>query len=161
MLFTANLAVAEMVMVAMMGLIVVEVFLRSTLKISLQFADEVSAYMLVAVTFLGLSTSVRGGTMFRVEFLYRLVPRRARLVIGLIFELLSLGFTVILTYHLYRLAVSSYERDVLSQSLLKTPQFLPQMIMPIGMVLLVIALLVLIAGNLTELIYGPRERPEE
>lgn len=117
--------------------------------------------MLVAVTFLGLSTSVRGGTMFRVEFLYRVLPGRARLVVGLIFELLSLGFTAILTYHLFGLTVSSYERDVLSESLLRTPQFLPQMIMPIGMVLLVIALLALITGNLAELIYGRRERSEE
>lgn len=160
-LFTANLFVAELVMVAMMGLIIIEVALRSTLGISLQFADEVSAYMLVAVTFLGLSASVRGGTMFRVEFLYRLIPGRARLVVELVLKLTSLGFTLIMTYHLFGLTVSSYQRDVLSQTLLRTPQFLPQMIMPIGMMFLVIALLVLIAGNLAELVHGRRERSEE
>lgn len=160
-LFTANLFVAELVMVAMMGLIIVEVFLRSTFRISLQFADEVSAYMLVAVTFLGFSAAMRGGTMFRVEFLFRLIPARARLVVELLFNTASFAFTLVLTYYLVMLTISSYQRDVLSQSLLRTPQFVPQMIMPIGMALLAIALLVLIVGNLAELIYGRREEAGE
>lgn len=160
-LFSANLVVAELMMVAMMGLILVEIVLRSTFRTSLQFTDEVSAYLLVAVTFLGFSASMRGGTMFRVEFIHRLMPRRGRLVVELLFNVASLAFTLVLTYHLVMLTISSYERDVLSQTLLRTPQFIPQMVMPIGMALLALALLVLVVENVTELVHGWREEDEE
>lgn len=78
-------------------------------------------------------------------------------MVELLFNTASFAFTLVLTYYLVMLTISSYQRDVLSQSLLRTPQFVPQMIMPIGMALLAVALLVLIVGNLAELIYGRRE----
>lgn len=160
-LFSANLIIAELVMVAMAGLILVEIVLRGIFRTSLQFTDEVSAYLLVAVTFLGLSASIRGGTMFRVEFIHRLMPRHGQLATELLFNTASLAFTVLLTYHLVMLAISSYERDVLSETLLRTPQFIPQMIMPIGMALLALALLVLVIGNVAELFRGRREGGKE
>ncbi len=152
--FIANLFVAELAMVFMVGLICLEIFLRSVFGHSLQFADEVAAYLLVVITFLGFSASVRGGAMYRVEFMRRLVPPRGLLFLEVVLKLLSLGFALILTYHLSALVLSSFERDVLSQTLLRTPQYIPQLVMPIGMGLLVISIILLIVEDIDALIRG-------
>ena len=133
---------SELVMLAMVALITTEIVSRTFFDFSLEISDEVSGYLLVAITFLGVSASMRSGVMFRVEFVINLLPPIGKTTAMLVLYLLSLGFAAVLDYQLIRLVISSYERAVVANTLLATPQYLPQLIMPIGMTLLVIELVI-------------------
>jgi len=133
---------SELVMLAMVALITTEIVSRTFFDFSLEISDEVSGYLLVAITFLGVSASMRSDVMFRVEFIINLLPPIGKTTAMLVLYLLSLNFAAVLDYQLIRLVISSYERAVVANTLLATPQYLPQLIMPIGMTLLVIELVI-------------------
>lgn len=140
--FDVGMWLSELVMLAMVALITTEIVSRTFFDFSLEISDEVSGYLLVAITFLGVSASMRSDVMFRVEFIINLLPPIGKTTAMLVLYLLSLNFAAVLDYQLIRLVISSYERAVVANTLLATPQYLPQLIMPIGMTLLVIELVI-------------------
>jgi TRAP-type C4-dicarboxylate transport system permease small subunit len=132
----------EVVMVAMMVLITTEVVLRSIFNYSLEFTDEISGYLLVATTFLAMGISLHEGALFRVDFLYRRFPFRVRRFLEFLFSAVSLGFALLVDYQIFRFLVSSIERGMAAPTLLGTPLYLPQLVMPLGMTFIVLLLLV-------------------
>lgn len=70
---------AELSLVAMMVLITLEVICRSFLGFSLTIVDETCGYLVVALLFLGMSYSLREQALLRVEFIINALPSRARL----------------------------------------------------------------------------------
>jgi TRAP-type C4-dicarboxylate transport system permease small subunit len=149
-----DLVLCELVLVGMVLLIGAEVLLRGVFGFSLQLTDEVGAYLLVALTFMSLAVSFRDGAFFRVEFIYERLPERARRIAALAFDLLALGFSGALAWQLGRLVRSSLEREVVAATLLGTPLWIPQLLMPIGAWLLVLAILAAIVGNIAGLLRG-------
>ncbi len=147
----------EAALVIMMLLITAEVAVRSLFNYSLQFTDELSGYLLVAVTFLGISISLKEGAVFRVDFLHRRLAARVRTALDLVFQMLSFVFTVLLDYQVIRLVVSSYERDVTAPTLLGTPLYVPQLIMPVGVSLMVLLQFVGICEQLSDVFGGRRD----
>lgn len=147
----------EAALVIMMLLITAEVAVRSLFNYSLQFTDELSGYLLVVVTFLGISISLKEGAVFRVDFLYRRLAARVRTALDFVFQVLALVFAVLLDYQVIRLVVSSYERDVTAPTLLATPLYVPQIIMPVGVSLMVLLQFVRICEQLSGLFAGRRD----
>jgi len=137
----------EIVLVAMMVLITVEVVSRTLFNFSTQLADEVSGYLLVAVTFLGIGISLREGALFRVDMLYARFSARLKERIELFFNLLSLAFILLAEYQILRFLVSSIERGVTAPTLLGTPLYLPQLVMPIGLGIVILVLFAEIRGT--------------
>jgi len=119
----------------------VEVVCRSFLNLSLHFADEVAGYLLVAILFLGVTISFRSGTLLRVEFLLQRLPRRWRLRLEMLFLLIAFLFVLVLDYALIKYVLSTHARGMQAPTLLATPLYIPQAVMPIGVTLLAIALL--------------------
>ena len=146
-LIDAATSLAELVLVAMLAVIGLEVVLRSSIGYSLQFADEVSAYLLVALTFLGLSISLHDGALFRVEFVFGRLGPRLRAAVELLFNLAGLGFAVLLEYQLCRQVVSTWHQEMVAPTLLATPLWLPQAAMPLGGLLLIVVLLAEVADS--------------
>ena len=151
-LVSAGGIACEAALVIMMLLITAEVAVRSLFNYSLQFTDELSGYLLVAVTFLGISISLKEGAVFRVDFLYRRLAARVRTALELVFQILSLIFAVLLDYQVIRLVVSSYERDVTAPTLLATPLYVPQIVMPVGVTMMVFLLFAGICEHLSGVI---------
>jgi TRAP-type transport system small permease protein len=153
-----------LLIVVMVLLIIAEVVCRNVFNFSLQITHEVAGYLLVAVTFLGIGVSLHDRALFRVEFLFSRLPARGQHILQLVFDLLALGFGVILDYQLVRLVVSSYTRGVREATILATPLYIPQIVMPVGVSLMIVVLLAHIWGDLRAL-YGlngagrPRTQP--
>jgi TRAP-type C4-dicarboxylate transport system permease small subunit len=147
----------EAALVIMMLLIAAEVAVRSLFNYSLQFTDELSGYLLVAVTFLGISISLKEGAVFRVDVLYRRLAARVRNALELVFQMLALVFTVLLDYQVIRLVISSYERDVTAPTLLATPLYVPQIIMPVGVSLMALLQFVGICVQVSDVLAGRRD----
>lgn len=131
-------ACALFLMIAMIG---TEVICRSFLGFSTQMADEIGGYLLVAITFLSLSVSQSHNAYHHVEFVQQRLSPRARLISQVIFDLLSLTFCVVLSWQLIRLELASWYGEQLAPTMLGTPLWIPRMAMPIGTIVLSIALL--------------------
>ena len=108
----------------------------------------------MALLFLGAAYSLREQALLRVEFLINALPMRVRPVVDLLFDVAALGFSLIILYQLARLTVSSWERGMVAPTLMETPIHLPQIVMPVGALLLVLGLLAEIARDLRR-IAGP------
>ena len=96
-------AICEVVLVAMVVMINVEVVIRA-FGFTLDMVDEVGGYLLAALTFLmSLPVALVGNAFHRVEFVQaRLSPaNRQRITLG--FTILPLAFAAILEWQFVRL----------------------------------------------------------
>jgi TRAP-type C4-dicarboxylate transport system permease small subunit len=148
------LNVCELVLVVMLALIMAEVIARSFFSISLQFVDEYAAYTLVWVTFLGMSVALHDGALFRVGIIYDRLRPLAQTALQVVWDVLALVFSSISTWACLRQVISTHEREMVSQTVLATPLWIPQLVMPVGGALVVLVLLAITASDLARLARG-------
>ncbi|MEJ2471532.1 MAG: TRAP transporter small permease [Desulfuromonadales bacterium] len=130
--------IASAAIVIMVILVVLEVLLRSTFGFSFGFVDEIVAYLVVLITFFGACVTFKNRALFKVEIFYGKIPKKIRRVFDLIHSFLSLVLCFTLIYYSFFLVSSSYERQTVSPTKLETPLYIPQLIIPIGLIILVI-----------------------
>lgn len=130
----------SLALAGMIVLIGAEAFARNLFNTSLQITDEVGGYLLVAVTFLSLSVSQAHGAYHHVELVQARLSPRARLRSQMLFDVLSLLTCAILTWQLARMNMNSWRSEDFAPTPLGTPLWIPQMVMPIGMALMCLAL---------------------
>jgi TRAP-type C4-dicarboxylate transport system permease small subunit len=150
-LITLGLRIAEVAMFGMVALIAAEVFCRNVANVSLLIADEVSGYLLVTMTFFGAGYSVRSGALLRIEFVLLALPRRVRAVVDVVYDLLALAVTATLLYELTRITWSTWERHMAAATLIETPLWIPQLAMPVGCVIFIVAFLLDLRGSVARL----------
>lgn len=126
--------------VVMAMLIAAEVVSRELFDRSLQVTHELAGYLLVTVAFLGFGVSLYEQALFRVDFLFARLSARARNHVQILFDLLSLGFCLVLEYQLVAFVVSSFTRGYREATELATPLFIPQIAMPIGIAMTIVVL---------------------
>ena len=126
----------------MMLLVVADVFMRYVMHRPLMVSDELSAYMLVALAFLGFAYTWREGGHVRVEVLVsRFSPRmqdRVRLV-GLI---LTFVFMLEMNRSAFKMIVYAHQMKMRSSTWMMFPLFWPQLTIFVGFVLLTLVLFV-------------------
>lgn len=137
--------------VAMTVLVTVEVLGRDLFDRSTLIADEMSGYLLVLLTFVGLAPTLRGGGFIRIDT-YRARLRGApRQALELGIHVLALGYAALLDWHLWRLALDAWRLGTTSIQVSRTPLWIPQGLMALGGLLLVVDLLarlvVVLAGE--------------
>ena len=143
--------IAKGCLFVMVLLINIEVIGRYFLGFSTLIADEYSAYLFVGCSFLGFAYAFRKGNFLRVHTLLDRLPPGYLRYFHLGSCTLSFVFSVILTYELIKLPYTSYLFHSKSIQPSATPLFIPQLILPIGMAAMTIALL-------SETIHTLRER---
>ena|SRR5690242_11086001 len=147
-------------LVTMIVLIGAEAIARNIFGFSLQITDEVGGYLLVAVSFLSLSIAQSSGAFHHVELVQANLGKRARLLSGVVFDLLSLGACVIVTWQLVGLEMNSWQTGDTAATPLGTPLWLPQLVMPVGTALFCIAIVRSIVRKLQLLRRpAPQNRP--
>jgi len=147
-------AVCSLFLLAMIVMIGAEAIARNVLHTSLQITDEVGGYLLVALTFLSMSVAEAHGAFHRVEFVQMRLSPSARIVSQIVFELISLAASALITWQLIRLALNSLRTEDVAPTPLATPLWMPQTSMGIGMALLCLALLRTIAAKVRYLRAG-------
>ena len=131
-----------LVLFAIVGLTMVEVFSRYVLKNPLILSDEFGGYALVAISFLGLSLCARDRSHIRITFVIEKLPGPAASVIRLATLAVGLVFVTVGAWVNWQFLADSFARDMRSNSLLMTPLKWPQMTMPVGLTLFALVLLV-------------------
>ena len=151
---TACETVCGLFLLAMVVMIGAEAIARNVFGTSLQVTDEVGGYLLVALTFLSMSVAEAHGGFHRVEFVQMRLSPRMRLISQIVFELMSLAASALVTWQLIRLAMNSYRSEDVAPTPLATPLWMPQTSMGIGMALLCLALVRTIAAKVRVLREG-------
>jgi TRAP-type C4-dicarboxylate transport system permease small subunit len=149
-------AICGLFLLAMIVMIAAEAIARNVFGTSLQITDEVGGYLLVALTFLSMSVAESHGAFHRVELVQSRLSRAGRIASQLLFDLMALGASTLVTWQLVRLALNSWRAEDVAPTPLATPLWLPQSAMGIGMALLCLALLRSIAVKAKHLSGGVR-----
>lgn len=138
-------------LVVLLVLVGVDVVTRWAFNFSFEVSDEVGAYMLVAITFLGLPVSHIHGAFHRVEFIQARLSRRAQLISRFGFDVLSLAVCVILLWQFLALVRSSWRFGDHAPTFLETPLWIPRSLLVIGMAALCLSLVRSLAADLRRL----------
>jgi TRAP-type C4-dicarboxylate transport system permease small subunit len=140
-------AVCGLFLLAMIVMIAAEAIARNLFGTSLQITDEVGGYLLVALTFLSMSVAESHGGFHRVELVQMRLSPALRIVSQIVFDLMALAASVLVTWQLVRLTLNSWRAEDVAPTPLATPLWLPQASMSLGMTLLCLALLRSIAAK--------------
>ncbi len=138
----------------MMILVAVEVFMRYVLRQPPMVADEFSAYMLVALSYLGLAYTWRQGGHVRITLLVSRLTSGVASWVRLIALILTLIFLIGLTHAGYKMIIYALKIDLRSETWLIFPLFWPQVTVFIGFVLLTLMLVVDIARAIVRIRAG-------
>lgn len=146
------------ILLAMPLLVVVNILLRAVFGFSIGNVEEMVGYMLVAVTFFGVSITFRAKSLFRVSFLFDALPVSVRKILNRVYLCLVISFCTVMIWFTSLLVKSSFVRGKVSDTVLHTPLYIPQALIPCGFfILLVFALEQLFCGEF----FGDNDRPSE
>ena len=127
-------------LVAMLAVILVEVFTRSVLHFSFEVVDEVGGYLTVAVSFLALAPAQARKAFHNVALVQNRISQRAQAAWLAFFHLLSLVFCLTVTGAMVRFVYRSWEQGDVASTVMRTPLWIPQSIMVVGMGVLCLVL---------------------
>ena len=113
-------------------LILVEIFLWNTLKITTLVADEYSAYGLAAIIFLGAGYTLKEKGHIRITLVLNLLPDRLATLITALATSGTTFFIGYMVWQLYRMTASAHHYGSTSGTLTATPLWIPQAIVVIG-----------------------------
>ncbi|MEH2509005.1 TRAP-type C4-dicarboxylate transport system permease small subunit [Nitrobacteraceae bacterium AZCC 1564] len=128
-------------LITMIVLIGAEAIARNIFATSLQITDEIGGYLLVALTFLSMSVAEARGAFHRVELIQSRLKRLVQLISQIVFDIISLGASLLVTWQLARVALNSWRSEDVAPTPLQTSLWIPQSVMSIGMALLCFALI--------------------
>lgn len=128
-------------LVAMTVVVTIEVLSRDLFNVSTLVADEMSGYLLVAMTFVGLAPTLRGGGFIRIDTYRGRIAGHGRTALELAIHVLALGYAVVLDWYLWGLAAEAWRLGTTSIQISRTPLWMPQGLMAVGGLLLVFELL--------------------
>jgi TRAP-type C4-dicarboxylate transport system permease small subunit len=113
-----------------------EITLRYVFNNAPMIADEIAAYMLVAVVAVGLAYRWREGGHVRVEALVSRLPPKAQYWLRLFTLTVTLFFTVLTTVGSFTVIGRTMQYGLMSNSWLRIPLIWPQLFIPFGFILL-------------------------
>ena len=124
----------------MVVLVAVEVFMRYVLKNPPMVADEFSAYMLVALSYLGLAYTWKRGGHVRITLLVSRLPVKLAGWLRLVVLIIIMIFMITLSYLSFGMVVYAHEINLRSDTWLTFPLIWPQLTVFIGFLMLTLIL---------------------
>ena len=97
------------------------------------WADELSCYLLVGISFLGAAYALNTDGHVHIEAVVRKLPPKTSNVLELITDILSVIFLIIFTWQAYRLVINSYVYVRIAPTLMRTPLYIPQLLLAVGL----------------------------
>ncbi|MEL7105375.1 MAG: TRAP transporter small permease [Pseudomonadota bacterium] len=142
-------------------LVTVEVFLRKVFNISLGGADEISGYAFAIATTLGFAFALFERAHIRVDALFVVLPRAARLALSFFGLALLVGIAAVIGVQAFSLVGDTLEFGSRSITPLRTPLAWPQIPWLIGWLFFIFCGVVLFAGALYAVLTGAPEKAEK
>jgi TRAP-type C4-dicarboxylate transport system permease small subunit len=111
------------------------------LGINVPAGDDLVAWSMAAMSFLGLAHTFRSGEMIRVGLLIDRIEGRMRWWIEICALVVGCGFIGFFTWHALRMTYDSFRFNDMAQGVLAVPLWIPQLGYSGGLALLLIAFL--------------------
>ncbi len=150
---------AGIFMLLIVGLISLEIFLRTCFKTSTMISDEFSAYFMVFSVFLGLAYTLREGKHIKITLL---TSRIKDPFLGKVWETLvltiALGLSSFVLYHSAYMVYETHVLDMRADSIAETPLWIPELGVPIGFFLLTLQLLAMWLKNIDFILKTQRKQ---
>jgi len=135
---------------AMGLLITADVVLRYFFNAPTQFTTEVTGYLMAGVTFLGFAYTLEKGGHIRIEVVTNYIRPAARKRLDLVTSIISLSFLAACVGPTWVMVWESYTYKSEVMGVLRTPLYLPQLLMPIGISILLLQLVTIIAKQIKD-----------
>ncbi|MFH1481362.1 MAG: TRAP transporter small permease [Pseudomonadota bacterium] len=115
-------------------IIVYDVFMRLFFNAPTIWADEISCYMLIGIAFIGAAYTHTLEGHIRVETLVDRFTSKNRKRLDFATDILSFVFLIIYAWYAIDLVRDSYVNNRITQTLLRTRVYMPQILMALGLV---------------------------
>jgi TRAP-type C4-dicarboxylate transport system permease small subunit len=132
-LVTANRAIIVLMMSVMATLVFVNVVCRYIFNFSIIWAEEISQYLMIWITYLGAGLALREGRHVTVDVLQDRLPRATRRLVRAAIATGMLGFLVVLAILGVRIAAFTWKHET---PVLNLPLGLPYLAIPAGAVIM-------------------------
>ena len=142
-------------------LVTVEVILRKFFNVSIGGADEISGYAFAIATSLGFAFALFERAHIRVDALFVVLPRAARLALSFFGLALLIGFAAVIGIQAFSLVSDTLEFGSRSITPLRTPLAWPQIPWLIGWAFFIFCGIVLFIGALYAVLTGAPDKAEK
>lgn len=142
----------------MLVVILVEVVTRALFHFSFEVVDEVGGYLTVALSFLALAPAQARKAFHNVSLVHGRMSPPVRRTCEIVFLALSLAFAVAVLSAIARYVYRSWQQGDVTSTVLRTPLWIPQTVMVLGMLALCWVLVVELATLLRT--PAPRNSPD-
>lgn len=132
---------AGIALLVMTGIVCFEIVSRYLFNEPTYWVTEISTYLLVGMTFLGLAVAQKGGSHIKVELLANALPERARRDVDVVAQWIGLVFVLFAAWQMAVFNVREFVFDTRDWGLLATPQWIPQTPVTVGLIALALAIL--------------------
>ncbi|MEA2745086.1 MAG: TRAP-type transport system small permease protein [Acetobacteraceae bacterium] len=139
--------ICEIGIVAMGAIVILEIVTRNLFGFSFEMSEELGGYIIVGISFLSLPVCQVYRSYHHVQFIQSRLSPRMQALSHLVFDVLSLMFCAVLLWQLTRFVATSYRSEDVAPTLLATPLWIPQALMPIGVLAATVSLLRAAWGN--------------
>lgn len=129
------------------GLILVEIFIRSSTGISILIAEEYSAYLLVVFGSMALAYTLRAEGHIRVNLILSRLSQGPKNIINLFCSAIGFLTFFIVSFHTWKLLYESWNINETSMHYSKTPLYLPQIPLFLGSCLMSLEFLYMLLNN--------------
>ena len=133
--------VSGVLLAVMTLLILTEIALWNLFEKTTLIADEYSGYFLVAVVLMGLAYALKQDAHIRVEVIRTRLGQKGKSRVDAGCTLLGLVLTIYAIYHAVLMAKDAYLLEMTADSISETPLFLPQLMIPLGLILFALQLI--------------------
>jgi TRAP-type C4-dicarboxylate transport system permease small subunit len=131
--------IASGLLIALVLLILVEVVLRYFFNTSTMRADEYSGYLYLALVCFGFGFTFLKDGHIRITFLTAKISSKSSSLVDIFAGAITLGLLAFMFYRTLLLVWDSYQTGVVSEAVSATPLFIPQLALPLGLLLFMIA----------------------
>ncbi len=125
----ANQAVIGAMMVVMFALVFTNVVTRYVLGFSIAWAEEVSGFLMIWITYLGAGLALRQGRLVAIDLFQDMLPARGRPLARALLGFGILVFFGFLTYYGFQFVVFGWAQDT---PVTLIPRGIPYLAIPLG-----------------------------
>ncbi|WP_457607760.1 TRAP transporter small permease subunit [Nitratifractor sp.] len=148
----AGAILSSLLLIALVGLITVEIVGRSFFDYSTMLADEYSGYFFLALVYLGLAYTFREEGHIRITIVRSRLPEGGRRLLDIFAAALTLAIFLYALRYSWDFMMESKEMEMLSEGVSETPLWLTQIPVVVGLGLFALA----VAAYLLRRIAGDR-----
>ena len=123
--------VAMWSVLALMLIVVVDVFMRAVVNRSILITEEMGGYLLVIIAYLGMAETLKQGRHVSVDFVSRRLPGKFRAWMELGLSLIGLMALLVVIWRSVVMVYGSYAGNVIIPGIFLTPVYLPQILVDI------------------------------